>query len=98
MVKSKGALVDARQMARDNPRTFKVPSRSNLSKLRPGKFVKVAWTGEKGDERFWLKLTEVDVGNERFAGAVDSDLVLYPDKFKPGKIVRAHFKNAYGIM
>lgn len=98
MPTSKGAFVDARQMARDNPRTFKVPPPNKLAGLRPGKFAKVTWEGDKGRERFWIKLTEVSAAEERIAGTVDSDLVLYPDRFKPGTLVRARFKHIYDIM
>ena len=63
-------FIDAQQLHKDFPGTFKVPPPEALDKLTAGDLVKIA----VDSERFWVRIEGVD--GEKVAGHVYSDLIL----------------------
>lgn len=49
-------LVNAAQMAKDNPATFSRPSKKQISRLRSGALIKVAIVGQPTAERIWCEI------------------------------------------
>ena len=93
-------LLNAQELARQNPVTFKAPSEKKLKALRPGDLVKVCLPVEgqllgvsTRAERFWVELEEVEWPLLR--GRVDNDLrthdLLYDDR------IQFHADNVYQI-
>lgn len=70
-------LTDAQEMARLHPATFSAPSPDDLSRVKPGDYVKVcSWaknlTGRT--ERFWVEV--LAVSDSGIVGRIDNDLVF----------------------
>lgn len=86
-------LVNAQEMNKANPATFEVPSRKELSTIKPGDFVKVC----AGGERFWVKVFYV--GKIEISGFVDNDLLMTDEHgYSCGSIVRLAREHVYDIM
>ena len=62
-------FVDAQKMHKKYPKTFAIPAKKELAKLKIGDLVKVATSGE----RFWTKITKIN-GGKIFA-KVDNQLI-----------------------
>jgi len=66
-------LVNAQEMAREHPNTFRVPSEEEvLDFIEAGDYVKLC----VDEEKFWVKVTQVSVDNLK--GTVDSQLINTP--------------------
>lgn len=63
-------FIDAQQLHKDFPGTFKVPSNEALDKLKNGDLVKIA----VDSERFWVQIETVE--SDKITGKVYSDLIL----------------------
>lgn len=63
-------IIDAQELHREFPGTFKVPSQEALDKLAQGDLVKIC----VGDERFWIRIETVNGDN--ISGTIYSDLIL----------------------
>ena len=63
-------FIDAQQMHKDFPGTFKVPSKEVLDKLKKGDLVKIA----VDSERFWIRIEIVD--GDKITGNIYNDLIL----------------------
>lgn len=63
-------FIDAQQMHKDFPGTFKVPSNEALDKLKNGDLVKIA----VDSERFWILIGTIE--GDKITGNVYSDLIL----------------------
>lgn len=63
-------FIDAQQLHKDFPETFKVPSKEDLDKLTKMDLVKIA----VDSERFWVRIETVD--GDKITGKVYSDLIL----------------------
>ena len=89
-------FVDAQAMALLHPATFEAPDRAALAAIKPGYHIKVS----TGDERFWVKVTEVDkTGDDlAFSGVVDNDLICTGKHgLKLGDLVRVSYRHVYNI-
>lgn len=64
-------FVDAREMARQHPGTFKVPFPSETDRLRPGDLVKVCVNDV---ERIWVRVEEVK--GETILGRVNNEPLM----------------------
>lgn len=80
-------LVNAKALARNHPSSFKLPKDSNLRKLSPGDFVKVA----DDDERFWVKLTGFE--GRKLHGQIVNN--LNSNEYKLGDCIYLEKKNIY---
>ena len=83
-------FLDAQQKNRDYPRTFSVPSKKQLDKIKPDQNVKVC----ENQERFWVEVTEIN--GHKITGRVNNDLVL-THSFKCDDIISFETKNVMGI-
>lgn len=83
-------LEDAAALAKKHPKTLKRPSKSELRKVRPGDFVKVAIPGE----RFWVVVTGYE--GKKYHGQVDN--ILLTKKLKYGDNIYFYKKNIYDII
>jgi len=83
--------VDAQAMAKKHPKTFKVPSKAKLKKIKKGDTVKIT----VADERFWVTVTSVK-GN-KVCGKVDNETSGECKKFTYGKKVCFKKKNIYDV-
>jgi len=79
-------LINAQDMAKENPETFYAPSKEELDGVNAKDSVKVC----AGKERFWVTVTKVN--GEIVEGVVDNDLVcsdehglIYKDNIKFNK-------------
>lgn len=88
--KSVRGLVNARLLALEFD-TFETPSNSDLRKVKPGDFVKLARNGE----RFWVRVSGY-VG-KKWHGVVDNDLALNPD-LHDGDCIYFDRKHIYDIL
>ena len=82
--------VDAQAMHKKNPKTFKVPSKAKLKKIKKGDTVKIS----AGGERFWVTVSSVK-GN-KVCGKVDNDTSACK-KFSYGKKVCFQKKHIHAI-
>ena len=81
-------LVDAKARAKKSPDSFDVPAESNLKRIKPGDFVKLA----RNKERFWVKVTGFE--KRRLHGSVDNDL-LENDDLPSGTAIYFQKKNIF---
>ena len=91
------SFVDALEMHLQNPKTFEIPSSSDVNEIKPGWFVKVCLVepGECG-ERFWCKVTKVNKKQETLYAEIDNHLVFYD--YPVGTKVKINFSQIYDIM
>ena len=88
MIKHTPQLVDAVEMAQQSPHTFHLP---NLKGLKVGDIVKVC----NGFERFWVILTEINIGN-MCQGIVDN-LLVFPCGYDLGDMLHFEKRNIYQV-
>ena len=69
-MKKKIKFINAQKMAEENPKTFFVPSRSELNGIKEGSLVKIAIDGE----RFWVEV--ISITNKKIIGKVNSYLIM----------------------
>lgn len=62
-------FIDAQKMHLENPKTFEVPTKKELSKIVKGSTVKVSI----GSERFWNTVEKVE--NNKITAIVDNNLI-----------------------
>lgn len=62
-------IVDAQQLHKDFPETFKVPSQEALNILAQGDLIKICVS----DERFWVRIENIQ--GDKVTGHIYSDLV-----------------------
>lgn len=63
-------FMDAQQLHREFPETFKVPSQEAFNKLAKGDLVKIC----AGGERFWVRVETIE--GDKVTGHIYSDLGL----------------------
>lgn len=63
-------FIDAQELHKAFPETFKVPSKADMDKLTNGDLVKIA----VDSERFWVRVETVE--GDKVTGSIYSDLVL----------------------
>ena len=85
-------LVNAKEMATNNPDNFERPDNKKLNELSVGDFVKVC----ASPERFWVKITERK--DDNFKGIVDNALIA-TDKhgYEIDDEIEFHKYNIYSI-
>ncbi len=89
----KPKLIDAQLMHTNNPHTFEVPSKEELSKIKKGSFVKICAAAE----RFWAKVEKVD--GDKIVAIVDNDLVCSSShKLYCGDEIELTKDNVYSIL
>lgn len=88
----KPKLVNAFLMSIQNPESFDVPSKEDLSNLKINDLVKICCEGE----RFWVLITQINE-NELIA-VVDNDLVnISSHGLRYGDIISLRPENIYSI-
>ena len=86
-------LVNAREMARQHPKTFQCPNDADCAELvRVGSFVKVC----HDCERFWVQVTEVRPGGV-LLGKIDNHLMCAGERLVRGEIIQFCTANIYDI-
>ena len=86
------SFVDAQKMHVKYPKTFDVPSKKELSKLKPGSIVKVATP----HERFWTVIKKIN-GNTIIA-KVDNALVFsHTHGLNLGDLISFTSENIYSV-
>jgi hypothetical protein len=86
----KPLLVDAQKMHKENPKTFEVHSKKELSVIRKGYFVKVC----DNRERFWVIVTKRR--GEKLWGVIDNQLIYGFGQL--GEEINFEVKNIYSFM
>lgn len=90
-------LVNALQKAIENPKTFEVPTLTELRQLKPGDHVKICVEQDgKGGERFWCKIRSIDPKAKTIIGEVDNILVVYD--FELGTPIEINFDEVYDLI
>jgi hypothetical protein len=91
--------IDAQRMHKNNPNTFNVPSRNDLTELQIGDSVKIC----NGHERFWVRLSVIYKAYRRqkstawiFIGRVDN-ILINEKPYKLGDLILFRGKNIYEI-
>ncbi len=82
------SLINSEQRHLQHPETWDHSDRDDTAQLQVGDFTKIGIEGYSpslsfaprheglGGERFWVRITKV-LGQGRFVGAVDNDLIVY---------------------
>ena len=83
-------FVDAQEMARKHPDTFKAPTKKELKSIKVGDFVKVCANNE---ERFWVMVKSVE-GNQ-ITGTIDNQLICKGHGLKYQDQITFYKKNIY---
>lgn len=89
MAKRRSRLRDAQAMHRKHPKTFDVPSKEKLAKIKKGDTVKISAC----NERFWVKVSSVQGG--KVCGIVDNRTSC--PGFEYGKKVCFQKKHIYNV-
>jgi len=84
-------FINAQEMAKKYPDTFKVPSLEELSKIKQDDLVKVCLNSE----RFWVKIVEVH--EDEIIGEVDNQL-FEEQPFGLGDIITFKREHIYSTM
>lgn len=72
-------MIDGAELNRQFPDTFHIPDKIDRCSLRVGDFAKIGLTCATGGERFWVKITRIEVEEtaQTYFGAVDNHLVVF---------------------
>jgi len=90
-------LVNAREIAKANSKTFTVPTQESLDLLRGGDLVKVC----TGGERFWVMIANKEVTDTGivYIGCIDNQLVCTADHgLRCGNLIQLRQENIYDII
>jgi hypothetical protein len=82
---------DAVKLSLEFPGTFQVPSKDEILQLKVGDNVKVC----ANDERFWVKIVNIDFTKEEIIALVDN--MLLRNDLELNEQIRFHFFNIYSI-
>ena len=84
-------FIDAQEMHLNNPKTFSVPSMSELDKIQADWFVKLC----HASERFWVKVTDV---NENIITGKISNKLSDKQPFKYDDIIQCEKRHVYDFL
>ena len=85
-------LVNAQEMARNYPETFKVPNSNDLDKMKVGDSAKICINNK---ERLWVLITEIN--GAQLKGKLDNNPVILED-VAFGDLISFKKENIYSIL
>lgn len=85
-------MIDAQDVARQNPDTFFAPTIEELAAIKIGDVVKIC----DGKERFWTIVKEHDIESGKIVGEVDNNLIS-EQEYNNGDLLQFHTCNVYNI-
>ena len=86
-------LVNAQELHLQHPESFEIPCPDELKALAPYDFVKIC----NGKERFWVKITDVDVLGNNLTGIIDNKLIDEYIEYNYGDMVSFRKCHVYTI-